>query len=207
MAQRDRPLNAAQAGAHLAVARSTLGIVLRAILVMLAAEFLGSLTIPVLGIPYGVSYEIIEALLSIAIALPVLYATTHRPLSELAARHAAASAEARFQAIAHAAGDAIVILDANWKVHFANRATEKMFGLGPRAWETLSIESVLSEESKPFLLDAHRRFLETGERVLSSMGTIELVLLRNDGGRFPAEVRVSELREHNESLFVAVLRA
>ncbi len=173
---------------------------------MLAAEGVGSLIMPATGIPYGFFHEIIEALISTIIALPVLYSTTLRPVTELAAKYAAASAEARFQAIAQAAGDAIVILDANWNVRFANRATERMFGFGSRAWEKITIESILSEESKPFLLEARRRYLENGERVLSTMGMIELGLLRRDGSRFPAEVRVSEFRDGLQTLFVAMLR-
>lgn len=206
MAQSDRTQDAVHAGAHLAVVRSTLGIVARTVLVMLAAEGVGSLIMPATGIPYGFFHEIIEALISTIIALPVLYSTTLRPVTELAAKYAAASAEARFQAIAQAAGDAIVILDANWNVRFANRATERMFGFGSRAWEKITIESILSEESKPFLLEARRRYLENGERVLSTMGMIELGLLRRDGSRFPAEVRVSEFRDGLQTLFVAMLR-
>jgi PAS domain S-box-containing protein len=138
--------------------------------------------------------------------LPILYRLILRPVVELAARHAAASAESRFEAIAQAAGDAIVILDVDWKIHFANRATEKMLGIPAGAWEKTPFETVLPEDTKQFLQAARMRYRETGERVLSNMGTIELGLLRRDGSRFPAEVRVSEFRDGRQTLFVAMLR-
>jgi len=197
---------AAHAGAQLAVVRSTLKIVLRTILVMLAAEWLGSMAMPALGISYGGFNEIFEALLSIAIALPILYSTTLRPVTELAAKHAAASAEARFQAIAQAAGDAIVILDVDWKVHFANRATEKMLGIPAGGWGNTPLETILPEDTRQFLQAARKEYRETGKPAPSMMGTIELGLLRSDGSRFPAEARVSEFRNGKQTLFVAMLR-
>ncbi len=195
-----------QAGAQLAVVRSTVGIVVRAIVVMLAADAASRLTLAGIQFPEGIPHEVIEAVLTTLIVVPLLYAMTLRPLTKLAAKQAAASAEARFEAIAHAAGDAIIIVDVNWKAHFANRAAEKMFGTQPYEWKETSLESFMTDHAKQFLKEANERFRATGEAVLSSMGTFELDLLRRDGIRFPAEIRVSELRERGRSLFVAVLR-
>jgi PAS domain S-box-containing protein len=181
-------------------------VVLQTLIVMMATFFAVGLFLNILGVAEGGIREWYEILLTCMISLAALYQTTLRPLSRLAAEHAAASAEARFEAIAHAAGDAIVILDADWKVHFANRATEKMLGIPAGAWEKTPLEAILPEDSKQFLQEARTQYRETGKPVLSMMGTIELGLLRSDGSRLPAEVRVSEFRDGQQTLFVAMLR-
>lgn len=206
MPQNDKPAGVAHAEAQLAVVRSTVGIVVRTLLVMLAANALGSLALAQIRLPQGFLHEASEALLTAVIALPVLYATTLRPVTQLVRMQTRAAAEARFQTIAQAAGDAILILDVEWKPYFANRATEKMFGIRTREWKEASIEAFLPEDTKRFLQASRKHYRETGESALSKMGAFELDLLRSDGSRFPAEVRVGELREGPQTLFVVVLR-
>jgi PAS domain S-box-containing protein len=206
MNTRPEDITTEPAGAQLAVVRSTLGIVVRTLLVILAADALGSLALAQIGPPRGFLSEASEAVLAALIALPVLYATTLRPVTQLVRMQTHAAAEARFQVIAQAAGDAILILDAEWKPYFANQATEKMFGIRTREWKEASGEAFLPEDTKQFLQASRTRYRETGESALSKMGAFELDLLRSDGSQFPAEVRVSELKEGQKTHFVVVLR-
>lgn len=196
----------AQAGADLAIVQSTVRVVLRCLLAVLFLEVVLSVGQHALDLPPSLWSAVVKDILLLALLLPILFWLVLRPVAELAARQAATAAEARFEAIAQAAGDAIVILDVDWKIHFANRATEKMLGIPVRGWEKTPFETVLPEDTKQFLQAARARYREAGERVLSGMGTIELGLLRSDGSRFPAEVRVSEFREGQQTLFVAMLR-
>ena len=196
----------AQAGADLAIVQSTMRVVLRCLLAVLFFELVLSAGQYALDLPPSLWSELVKDILLPVLLLPILFWLVLRPVAELAARQAAASAEARFEAIAHAAGDAIIILDVDWKIHFANRATEKMLGIPARGWENTPLDAILPEDSKRFLNAARTQYRETGEPVLSTMGTFELGLLRSDATRFPAEVRVSELREGQQTLFVAVLR-
>jgi PAS domain S-box-containing protein len=195
-----------QAGADLAIVQSTLSVVVRCILAVCFLELVLGAGQYAMGLPASLWRTVARGILLPILLLPILFWLVLRPVAQLAARQAAASAEARFEAIAHAAGDAIVILDADWKVHFANRATEKMLGIAAGAWEKTPLEAILPEDTKQFLQAARAEYHETGKPVLSLMGTIELGLLRKDGSRFPAEVRVSEFRDGRQTLFVAMLR-
>ncbi|MBI3664161.1 MAG: PAS domain S-box protein [Acidobacteria bacterium] len=206
MAKGKRPDGAAQAEAQLAVVRSTAGIVLRTLVTVVAIDVLVLSVLDSFGIKQGMRRELSEIVLVTVLALPLLYAMTLRPVTKLAGEHARAAAEARFQAIAQAAGDAIVIVDLDWKLRFANRATEHMFGFGPRQWAGMNITRVLPEDTREFLAAAREVFRATGRPTLQEKGAMELELLRQDGTRFPAEVRVSMLRDADQPEFVVVLR-
>ncbi len=159
-----------------------------------------------LNLPGGPLMAVVRGVLMPILLLPILFGLVLRPVAQLAAKQAAASAEARFEAIAHAAGDAILILDVDWEIHFANRATEEMFGIQPGEWRKLLLGTFLTEDAKQVLQAARDKCQVNGETFLSRMETFELDMLRRDGNQFPAELRVSELREGQQCLLVAVLR-
>lgn len=206
MKPKPRSATPAQAGADLAIVQYTLRVVVRCMLAVFFLEVVLSAGQYVLNEPAGLWTAAARGVLLPILLLPILFGLVLRPVAQLAAKQAAASAEVRFEAIAQAAGDAILILDAEWKPYFANRATEQMFGIRAREWKGATIEAFLPEDTKQFLQASRERYRETGESELSKLGAFELELLRSDASRFPAEVRVSELRDGQQVLFVAVLR-
>ncbi|HEV8385573.1 MAG TPA: PAS domain-containing protein, partial [Candidatus Acidoferrales bacterium] len=201
--RRTESISAAQAGANLAIIQSTVRVVTRCLVAVFFLEVFISAARVALNIPTSLWFAVARGVLMAVLLLPIFYRLVLRPVAELAAKQAAAAAEARFDVIAQAAGDAIVISDVDWKLHFVNPAAEKMFGLQPGEWTKAPLESFLPEQTKQFLEAARAQYRETGKPALAGRGMFELELQRSDGSRFSAELCVSELREGRRSLFVS----
>jgi PAS domain S-box-containing protein len=113
--------------------------------------------------------------------------------------------ETRFRQLFETSSDAILIVDRDNRVVYANAATERVFGHRPTALAGRDL-SVLQPAR---LRDAHRagmrRFLASGERTLDWRGT-ESVGLHADGREVPIELAFSHLRIGGADVFAAFVR-
>ena len=114
-------------------------------------------------------------------------------------------AEARWQAVVHAAQDAIISIDGDGRITSFNRAAEQIFGY--------AVDELLGENVKllmpPPYHDEHDQYLrayqETG--IPKAIGRVRHVEgCRKSGEVFPLELSVSEARCGDEVLYTAILR-
>jgi PAS domain S-box-containing protein len=101
--------------------------------------------------------------------------------------------EERFRAIATTARDAIVMMDAEGRVSFWNRAAEAMFGYTPDEVMGVEVHGLLAPKQYHALFEAaFGTFKETGKG--DAVGTtLEVTGLRKDGTEFPIELSLSSV--------------
>jgi PAS domain S-box-containing protein len=108
-----------------------------------------------------------------------------------------------FRALADTLSDAILVIDADSIVQFANPAVEKIFGYSPDQL----IGSSLTELMSPELADRYRagveRYLRDGERHLD-WNYIELIGHHRDGHEVPLAVSFSEFTSDGEQYFTGI---
>ncbi|MBI3664160.1 MAG: PAS domain S-box protein [Acidobacteria bacterium] len=199
-------LSAHQAAAELAIVQSVAKILWRSIAVVAATEMGVMLLLKASGQPITLWTSLMDTLLLSAVALPTLYAVTLRPVAHLAAQYSAAAAEARFQAIAGAVQDGIVISGWDRKIRFANQAAEKMFGHPAGVLQGRELEELMPPEYVQRCREGMARYRATGEPRVVGKGVVELEGQRLGGERFPVEFSLNELTLANEKSFVAVIR-
>jgi PAS domain S-box-containing protein len=206
MPKEDGRIGVAHAEAQLGVVRSTVGIVVRALVVMLATFFLVGLLLNGLGVGPGALREAYLAVLTCIIGLSVLYTITLRPVARLAAKQAASGAESLFRSVAQAVHDGIVIYDVERKIRFSNKAAERMFGYEAGSLQGEFLEVLLPEELKQAFRESVETFLRTKQSDVIGKGAVEREGQRTNGERFPVEISMNDLQANGETLFVVVLR-
>ena len=115
------------------------------------------------------------------------------------------SSEEKHRLVVETANDAVISMDDNGTIRFANPATAKIFGYEPA--ELLGQQlTVLMPESMRELHDrGFTRYLATGHRHINWQGT-ELAGLRKDGQQFPVEVSFGELVRDGHTVFTGFIR-
>jgi len=195
-----------EASAQLAVVRSTLGIAVKAVVIFLFSFLLVQLFLNLLGVKAGLLREIYENVLTCIISLSALYRVTLRPLTRIAAQHAAVSAESRFRAVAQAVQDGIVIYDAKREILFVNKSAEQMYGYEEGGLHGKPLESLLPENLKPVFRENIEAYLRTKQSSVIGKGPVESAGLRTSGELFPVEICASELVVEGEIQFVVLVR-
>lgn len=99
----------------------------RTILIVAVSELAVMLFLHWLEVPWGVWIALLDVGLLTLLTAPPLYWLVFRPAARLAARAAAAPAEARFQALIENSPLAIVALDAQDRIEMCNPAFERLF--------------------------------------------------------------------------------
>ena len=204
--KKTRSATAAQAGADLAIVQSAVRVVLRCVLAVFVLEVAISAGRDALGLPPGPWFSIVRALLLSVLLLPVFFPMVLRPVAELAAKQAAAAAEARFQAVANSAHDGIVIFAADTKILFANASAERLHGYEAGSLQGRSLESLMPEDTRKAFREDFAAFLRSREAKVVGKGPCEHAGLRTNGERFPVEISVSELKADGGNQFVVVMR-
>jgi PAS domain S-box-containing protein len=192
--------------AQLAVVRSTRTILWRTLAVVFVGNTIGGMLVLALGIQDFFISLLLESLLVAVVCLPGLFRAILRPATELAAEQAAAGAEARFNTIANAVKDAIIIFDTERKIRFANGAAERMYRYRHQSLTGENVERLIPEELWPQFQRAIAQHLDPERGTITDKGLVESEGLRKDGSRFPIELRVNALPERDGVCFVAVLR-
>jgi len=113
--------------------------------------------------------------------------------------------EARLQGILDTVGDGIVSADENGVIQSFNPAAERIFGYS--AAEVIGCNlNILMPEPHHSGHDGYlRAYLTTGQAKILGIGR-QVTGLRKDGGLFPLELDVTELRRGRQRLFIGVVR-
>ena len=113
-------------------------------------------------------------------------------------------AEERFRRIVESASIALLVVDSDGRVNFANRRASETFGYPLVELEHLSIEQLVPAASRE-RHRAHRdRYMENPEPRPMGMG-LELFGLRKDGSEFPCEISIAPFPDHGLGLTLAMV--
>jgi hypothetical protein len=115
------------------------------------------------------------------------------------------SKEETHRLVVETAPDAVITIDDQSVIRFANPATERVFGYDPSELIGKSLTHLMPK----FLRELHEkgfsRYLATGRRHINWQGT-ELTALRKDGEEFPVEVSFGELTRDGHKVFTGFIR-
>ncbi|MBA3768841.1 MAG: PAS domain S-box protein, partial [Acidobacteria bacterium] len=127
-----------------------------------------------------------------------------QPSAEVSEPFAAESDE-RFLTFAKNASDAIIVIDGHSRIHFINRAAEKIFGYPVPELLGQSLTMLMPD----YLRHVHRagldRYLTTGTRHISWNG-VELPGLHRDGREIDLEISFGELVKDGARYFTGIAR-
>jgi diguanylate cyclase (GGDEF)-like protein/PAS domain S-box-containing protein len=113
---------------------------------------------------------------------------------------------ARSQAVLENILDGIVTIDGSGLITGFNHAAEQIFGY--RAADILgrSVTLLMPEPYRSQHEAFVRRYLSTRDNAQALGRSREMIGVRNDGSAFPLEISLSEATQHEQPLFIAVLR-
>lgn len=121
------------------------------------------------------------------------------------AEEALRDGEARIRAIIDGVADSIVTIDEAGVIRAVNKSTSAMFGYTSEELLGGSIGKLMSEPHRSEHGRYLQNYLQTGVAKVIDSGR-EVEAIRKDGTKFPAELRVSEIRHHDERLFIGFIR-
>ncbi len=121
------------------------------------------------------------------------------------AQEALRESEERYRTVAETAGDAIITIDSQSRVQFANRATEKIFGYSPAELQGKELTVLMPESVRQAHRAGIRHYLATGEKHLSWQAT-QVTGLHKSGREIPLEIAFAEFREKNQRFFTGIIR-
>ena len=111
----------------------------------------------------------------------------------------------QLQAISEHSADAIVIIDADSRIRFANPAVEDHFGYTPSELRDEPLTTIMPERYRADHLAGIDRYIATGERSLN-WSNVEFPGERRDGTEIPISVSFGEFRQDGERRFIGILR-
>jgi len=116
-----------------------------------------------LGMRWGFSGALVDALLLTMLVLPILYFTALRPVSRLAASLATAEADARFRIVVETTSDGIFITDRTGRIQYANPAALNMLGYSAGELDGADATMLVPGDLRQRYREGMRRVVETGE--------------------------------------------
>jgi PAS domain S-box-containing protein len=111
----------------------------------------------------------------------------------------------RFRSLAENAADAIVTLDAQDRILFANPAAERIFGYPQAKLLEIPFTNLIPERYRELHRAGMRHYIATGIRRVAWDG-IELVGLHRSGHEIPLEITFGEFQQGNARYFTGVMR-
>jgi len=126
---------------------------------------------------------------------------TEQKRSEVALR----KSEARFRTLWETTTDAVVILDANYVIRYANPSVNEVTGYKPEELVDHELSMLQPVTTRDVLWEEMKHYRSTGKRKLNWRGA-ELMALHKDGHEFPIEASFTELNLDGETIFVAFVR-
>ncbi|MEW6156002.1 MAG: SpoIIE family protein phosphatase [Verrucomicrobiota bacterium] len=120
-------------------------------------------------------------------------------------REALRQSELRYRLLWETATDAIILIDTESKILFANPAVEEIFGHKPEELVGQSLTILQPEGLRTLHREGVKRYLRTGEKRLNWRAT-ETVGLKKDGTEFPIEVAFSDMAMEGQRWFVGFIR-
>ncbi|GAB3686753.1 PAS domain S-box protein [Salinarchaeum chitinilyticum] len=137
------------------------------------------------------------------------YAVLANRITNLADRYRAEREAERsrshLRAIAENSADAIVTVDADSTIRFANAAVRELFGYDPDELLGEPLSTLVPERHQDGHRDALDRYLETGER-RRDWSDVEFTGRRADGTELPLSISFGEFDHDGERRFVGILR-
>ena len=118
---------------------------------------------------------------------------------------ALAEREAQFRAITASAQDAIITMDADSIIQFANPAVEDVFGYSPEELIGESITRLMPDRHRQAHLEGLDRFLETGDETMD-WSAAEFPGLRKDGTEIDLSISYAEYEQNGETYFEGIMR-
>ena len=111
----------------------------------------------------------------------------------------------RFEALARTATDAILVVDTDSVVRYANPAVERVFGYDPEAVEGRSLTKLMPEEYQNGDREGFKQYLKPGERE-ADRELIQFSGRHADGHEVPLEVSPAEFEGPDGPLFAGIVR-
>ena len=121
------------------------------------------------------------------------------------AEQALANSEARYRIVAETASDAIITIDEESRILYANGAVEKIFGYDPGKLQGQSLTLLMPDYLRHVHEAALKRYVETGVRHMH-WDAIEIPALHQSGAEVPIEVSFGEHHENGQRLFTGIMR-
>ena len=115
------------------------------------------------------------------------------------------TAEAKYQTLLETAPDAIVIVNGEGRITFANRRAEDLFGYRPEELDGKEMEILVPMELRT-LHKSHRGDFFQSPRMREMGAGMDLMAVRKDGTRFPVEISLSPLKEADGISVTAAVR-
>lgn len=166
-----------------------------------AADWMASLSVPLLGVALSIGLSMLVHMLSRRI---VLYrAARDTALSEIAERERAEEAmqvsEARYRSVFNSATDGLIVIDDNDCIVEANPAASLMHGFKPG--------DIIGRHYADFIDPDHRHLFDEFKRQLSQYGSVRLdsVHVSSDGVPLDVEVRGTSFSFGDEPRVLAIL--
>jgi len=113
--------------------------------------------------------------------------------------------ESHLRAITDRSMDAILTIDADSRIRFANPAVERLFGYAPAEIEGESLATLMPERKREAHREALERYCETGERTMD-WSAVEFPGMRRDGREIALSISFGEFEEDGEHRFVGIMR-
>ena len=113
--------------------------------------------------------------------------------------------EQRFRTLAETATDAIITIDGNSSILFANSAAERLFGYPQQDLLGQPLTMLMPARFRAVHEQALSRYMETGMRRMV-WNSMELTGLHRDGRELSLEVAFGEVRENDDHTFTGIIR-
>ncbi|GGN32378.1 hypothetical protein GCM10010109_53380 [Actinoplanes campanulatus] len=113
--------------------------------------------------------------------------------------------EARMTALLEATPDAIVGIDREGRIVFANRSCERLLGYRPEELTGRQARTLFAEEARTDMIELHARLL-ADPRLRDRTRTLATRLRRRDGTVLPGETTLSWHEEPDEPVLIAATR-
>lgn len=111
----------------------------------------------------------------------------------------------RFRTLAETASDAIITIDEESRIVFANTAAERIFGYTREELLGAELTMLMPEGLRPRHRAGFERYRQTGQRNIS-WEAISLPGLRKDGQEIPLEISFGEFTQKNQRFFTGIAR-
>ena len=111
----------------------------------------------------------------------------------------------RYRTVVDTATDAIITIDQDSRIQFANPATERTFGYTLQELAGRDLTMLMPHDFRERHKTAMRRYLSTGQKHIAWQG-VALTGLHKSGKEIPLEVSFGEMAEEGRRLFTGILR-
>ena len=125
--------------------------------------------------------------------------------SQRESKKALQESELRYRLLWETAPDAVVLMDPEGRIHFANPAVKDVFGYTPEEIIGKNLSTLQPEHLRSTHQGAMERYLRTGIKGVSWRAT-ESMGLRKDGAEIPIEISFSDMHLNGQRRFVGFIR-